>query len=448
MRTLKFGGTSLADADRLRRVARLVCTAARREGVVVVVSALAGVTDSLSTLTDTAAAGSPRGEALSTLATRHLACLDALGGTAEDRRAVRLVLDELEDQLTAIASRGACEGAQRDAVLACGERMSVVLAAAALTMAGVTAQGWDTRHLVVTDSQFGRAGIAWPETRARLRRAWQRTTAGTVPVATGFIGATPDGSTTTLGRGGSDTLASIVAAALDADVVEIWSDVDGVLSAPPASGVKGTTVPHLSYQEAREAARFGAKVLHPDTVAPAARKGIPLAVRNTFRPDGPRTIVGRSAASDGGGARVVTCIEAATLVGLPEGVGCEAPCGGVDALRCEGPAPFPNPWVLLSPLKACPELATRGQLRQGVSAVAVVGDGIAARPEARAALRDALRNARIPVLGSVATRSGASVAIVVPRGMRHEAVRVLHGALVAPQRLAAEAVAEGGENHG
>jgi bifunctional aspartokinase / homoserine dehydrogenase 1 len=448
MRVLKFGGTSVADAERLRRVARLVDSAARCEPVVMVVSALAGVTDTLADLATRAAEGMPHGERLASLIDRHFAALDALEERPDGHDAVRRVLEELDRALSGIGARRACDAAERDALLACGERLSVVLAAAALTAAGFTAVIWDARKLVVTDSRFGRAAVDLPRTWSRLRRAWRHVTVGCVPVAAGFIGADRHGRTTTLGRGGSDTSASVIGAALHADAVEIWTDVDGVLSAPPASSAPGHTLPRLSWEEALQVARFGGKVLHPDTMAPAARAGIPIRVRNTFRPAGPLTVVGPPTRRRWDGALAVTCVESATLVGLPATPERNLLAPALGALPCHGPAPFPHAEVRLAPSELDAALVAAGRVRHGVSVVAVVAEGIAQRPETHLAVREVLRRARIPIVASVDAASSAALAVVVPRGLRHEAVRALHGALVAPLELGRPTAAEGGERHG
>jgi homoserine O-acetyltransferase len=311
-RVMKFGGTSVADAARLQRVAALVREARRNGPVAAVVSALAGVTDALVRLADTAAAGAPWREDLEQLAARHRACATALGAGAATEDALAAVLADLAATLAAIAAAGAAAAA-RDAVLACGERLSLALASAALSAAGLDPEPWDTRTLVVTDSTFGEAAVDADATRTRVAAAWRALRPGATPVATGFIAADREGRTTTLGRGGSDYSASLLAAALDAGCVEIWTDVDGVLSAPPALAA-GRPVPCLSYAEAEQLARYGGKVLHPATMAPAAAAGIPIMVRNTFNPEGPRTLVASRVAAEG--VVAVTAVAAAGLVAV------------------------------------------------------------------------------------------------------------------------------------
>jgi homoserine O-acetyltransferase len=382
-RVLKFGGTSVADAARLRPVAALVRDASRNEPVVVVVSALAGVTDDLARLAEAAAAGQAWQRELERLAGRHRTCSAELGFGETTARALDTVLRELAAALRAIAGARDATAERRDTVLACGERLSLALACAALAAAGLDPAPWDTRRLVVTDSAFGEAAVDVAATRERVASAWRTLRPGATPVATGFIGADREGRTTTLGRGGSDYSASLLAAALDAAAVEIWTDVDGVLSAPPAAQAGGHTVPCLSYDEATQLARFGGKVLHPGTMAPAAAAGIPILVRNTFNPEGPRTLVSSRLTVDG--VVAITTVAAAGLV-------------------------------------------------------AVIGTSLA---PLTLVVQRALHQAGIPVLATVGTGSPHALAVQVPPAAAARAVTVLHETFIAARRSAAAVVAVG-----
>jgi bifunctional aspartokinase / homoserine dehydrogenase 1 len=376
LRVLKFGGSSVADAPRLCQVAAIAAAAARRDRVAVVVSALAGVTDALVRLVGEAAAGRPWRDDLAALAARHRVCAGQLAAGEATDKALASVLAEADAALATIERCGAATGAERDAVLACGERLCLPLAVAGLRAAGLAAVAWDTRELVVTDSGFGEAAVDVATSDVRLAAAWRSLPADAVPVATGFIAADRAGRTTTLGRGGSDYSASLIAAALGADAVEIWTDVDGVLSAPPASGVAGRTLPQLSYAEAAQLAHHGGKVLHPATMAPAARCGIPILVRNTFKPGGDFTVV----------------------AGVP----------GADGV-----------------------VAVSAVAEEGV--VAVIGTSIAALV---LAIQLELSQAGIPVLASVATGSPHVLTVRVPPADVFRAVAVLHGVFVAPPGVA------------
>jgi aspartate kinase len=312
MRVFKFGGTSVGDARAVATVADIIGRhrpaapepAGGADGLVVVVSAMAGVTNRLIAAARAAAAGrvAECRDIKATLLRQHLAVVDALlGGSAEGLEAGGLVEDslhELERLLRSIALLGELTRRGLDVVSAFGERMSVGLVAAVLRRRGVRAQALSAAGLIVTDGNFGAAAPDADATRQRLRGAVPPLLArGVVPVVTGFIAATADGVTTTLGRGGSDFTAAIVGAALDADEVWIWTDVDGILTADPNLVPEARTLAELSYAEAAELAYFGADVLHPKTIGPLVAGGIPLRILNTFNPDGPGTrIVPRPAA--------------------------------------------------------------------------------------------------------------------------------------------------------
>ena len=286
MKVLKFGGSSLLTPERIRGVAAIV-TRARHEGdVAVVVSALGGVTDALLEAAAAAREGGGWDSACDALARRHADAVAALA-SASDQAAVaarvEAVLAELRDLLHGIQLLGETSPRVLDGVAACGERLSVEIVAAALRTEGADAEACDARRLISTDSRFGEARVELEESYGRIRRHFAEERP--LQVVTGFIGASHDGATTTLGRGGSDYTACLLGAALEAAAVEIWTDVDGVMSADPRLVPSSVALAHLSYDELMELSHFGAKVIHPPSVHPARARGIPLVVRNTFRPE-------------------------------------------------------------------------------------------------------------------------------------------------------------------
>ena len=196
----------------------------------------------------------------------------------------------LGDVLRGMAALGEASPRATDRAASYGERASAVLMASALRARGVHAQALDATDLIRTDSAFGAAAVDEARTNAQIQAA-RDARAGVVLVVPGFTGADEAGRTTTLGRGGSDLTASLLGAALDADRIEIWTDVDGMLTADPRLVEDAFSIPQMTYAEAAEMATFGAKVLFPPTMAPALRAGIPIHVRNTFRPDVPGTVV-------------------------------------------------------------------------------------------------------------------------------------------------------------
>ncbi|NOZ94953.1 MAG: aspartate kinase, partial [Acidobacteria bacterium] len=293
---LKFGGTSLADARRLRTAARIARSAAMRTHVVVVVSAMAGVTDALAAAAALASEGdSSWREMLLRLERRHLDALEELGGSRRfplQGRRLRHRLEHLRHMLRAVAGGAGDDATLRVRILASGERLSALLFSAELRRSGPAAPVVDGSELIVTDSSFPEARVDLEATchRACGRLAWP--TPGVIPIVTGFIGADRRGRTTLLGRGASDLSATILGAALGARRVEIWTDVPGVLSAPPRWVPGARTVPYLSREEAGALARWGGKVLHPGTMVPLDGSSIPIIVGNSLDPAAGRTVIG------------------------------------------------------------------------------------------------------------------------------------------------------------
>ena len=295
----KFGGTSVGDADRLAAVAEIIGRQTHR--AVVVVSAMSGVTNQL--IAGGRAAAEGRDGAYRALKAelleRHQAVVDALlptgiprlevGGYVEDR------LHDLERLYRSIAVLGEVTMRGLDTVAAFGEQMSARILAAVLRERGLRAEPVNATQLVVTDAAFGAAKPRLALTRGRLQRTvLPLVERGVIPVVTGFIGATEDGVTTTLGRGGSDYTAAILGYGMDADEVWIWSDVDGILTADPNLVPGARSLDELSYAEAADLAYFGADVLHPKTIGPVVAAGIPLRILNSFRPEQPGTLIVRT----------------------------------------------------------------------------------------------------------------------------------------------------------
>jgi len=295
-RVLKFGGTSVADAAAVERVTGVV----RNHGgprPVVVVSALAGATDTLLAAADAAADGDPRGTepSLDALLERHASIAQQLA-RPEAREAFLSELGTARTEIARLLDRIAREPnrrpALRDEVASYGERLSASLLTAALAGVGVAACHVDSRHCLTTDATHGRANPLLPLTVARTRATLTPLLDhGRVPVLGGYIAATADGITTTLGRGGSDYSAALVGAALDAREIQIWTDVSGVLTADPRVVPGAQTVASLSYAEAAELAYFGAKVLHPRTIQPAMDRDIPVRICNSRAPLDAGTLV-------------------------------------------------------------------------------------------------------------------------------------------------------------
>jgi aspartate kinase len=322
---MKFGGTSVADAEAIRRVCTIVGQQ-RRAAVsrppVVVVSALAGVTDSLLDVARCAERGdTARATAsLTELEARHLAVASAL--TSGTRRDVLLAAarDEFANVGTLVrtlGARGEVSAQSLDAVMATGELVSSRIVAAAIEERGVPATWVDARTVVITNSEHTCAAPNMSATRSRARQCIEPLVqCGIVAVVGGFIGATVQGATTTLGRGGSDWSAAIVGACLAADEIQIWTDVDGMLTADPRVVAAARLVERLSFAEAFELAYFGAKVLHPGTIQSAVVTNIPVRILNSRRPDIAGTLITAEGRPSNGQLAAIACKRDATVVNI------------------------------------------------------------------------------------------------------------------------------------
>ena len=306
MKIMKFGGTSVADRAAIERLIALVRAErqaeAQREGgdargPVVVVSALSGVTDRLLGVAALAGAGDVEGAATSLrdLRARHLAVSAVITDAALRGPVVAALnreFDELERIVHALAVLQEVSPRWLDALAATGEIVSSQIVAAALTSHQLLATWVDARKAVVTDGEHTAAAPLFQETTAALMaHADPALAAGRIPVIGGYVGASAGGVTTTLGRGGSDFSAAIVGACLGASEIQIWTDVDGMLTADPRIVKHPQVVPHLSFAEASELAYFGAKVLHPATIQPAVARNIPVRILNSHRAHARGTLI-------------------------------------------------------------------------------------------------------------------------------------------------------------
>lgn len=333
---MKFGGTSVGDAACIHRVAQIVHDASRDASVVAVVSAMSGVTNRLIEAATRAELGDRDrvAEIFHALRKQHDDVLSAIVRPGEARSQIAKSMGEIFAD-----GERLCEGTALlrelspralDSVSSLGERLSAPLVAGALSELGARSAAVEATELVVTDSYHGGAEPMMRPTRdhsqSRLRPMLE---AEFVPVITGFIGANEQGVLTTLGRGGSDYSATILGAALDADEVIIWTDVDGVLTADPRLVSDARTIPEISYREAAELAYFGAKVLHPKTLRAVMQAGIPIWIRNSFAPERPGTKITPQGRTNSGGVKALTAVKDVALiavggpgiVGVPDVVG-------------------------------------------------------------------------------------------------------------------------------
>jgi aspartate kinase len=297
MIVVKFGGTSVGDADAIRRAAGIVRSRIDRAPVVVV-SALGGATNALIALAEQAAQGQLIGaiRGVEALRERHLAvAAELLEGSPDEADVageLAATFDELASLAEALSVLGHLTPRSLDAIAAKGEQLSSTLVVAAFRHCGLPAELVESSSVMITGDQFGKAEPRTERIAEESQRIFRPLLEqGRVPVVGGFVGATDQKIVTTLGRGGSDFSAALFGAALGADAIEIWTDVDGMLSADPRIVDAAQLIERIRFDEASELASFGAKVLHPSTIAPAVRLGIPVWVLNSRRPEGKGTLI-------------------------------------------------------------------------------------------------------------------------------------------------------------
>jgi len=320
MKVAKFGGTSVGSPEAVRALVEIV--RARGQSVVVV-SAFSGVTDALIGTATAAAARDPSWvKRFEGIGDRHREMLAALAPGAASRETadrIESLLGELLEVLTGIKALRELSARTLDLAMSFGERLSSVVIAAAFRAAGIDACPVDARTLIVAEGDFGNARpVSDATVRATKSRLFPRGdgSAGSspLPIVTGFIASTAAGETVTLGRGGSDYTAAIVGAVLGADEVEIWTDVDGILTADPRKVPDAFSLESLSYEEAMELSHFGAKVIYPPTIQPALERGIPIRILNTFNPAFAGTVIASDAAPSRYPVRGISSIAPTALV--------------------------------------------------------------------------------------------------------------------------------------
>jgi len=459
LQVMKFGGTSVGNADCIRRAAEIVARAAREGSVVAVVSAMGGVTNHLIEAAQASALGdmSAAGYLADTLRQQHQEAIETLIGEGNKRAQLAAELKELIEEVTSLCRGTALlrELTPRtlDAISSVGERLSARVLASALRELGLNAAAVEATELIVTDNHSGRAEPLMLETRERATtRLAPLLAERSVPVVTGFIGATVDGKLTTLGRGGSDYSATILGAALDATEIIIWTDVDGVLTADPGLVPEARTLQEISYNEAAELAYFGAKVLHPKTLRPVSEAGIPVWIRNSFLPERNGTKITATGHPTKRGVKAITAMSNVTLitvggrgiVGLP----------GVAAKTFTAAASAQANVLLISQSSSGNDICfiidsgdaprTVAELRAAfasdlahkevehiivnaeIAIVAVVGERMRGTPGIAGRAFSALGRRGINIIAIAQGSSEYNVSLVVEAGLMREVVQALH----------------------
>ncbi len=460
MQILKFGGTSVGDADRIRQLASIVAAARASDSrLVVVVSAMAGVTNQLLDAVNAAVGGdiAAIADAHAKLRRRHREALARLVAPDAEAPPLMAELDALLDRFARIGEGIALVGElpprARDFIAGLGERLSARLVSAALRGAGIPSAPFDADRLIITDDTFGAAVPDMAATALATREALlPALDAGQTPVVTGFIGATGEGVPTTLGRGGSDYSAGILGAALEADAVVIWTDADGFMTADPRLVPTAQVLAEISYAEAGELAYYGAKVLHPKTLLPLIPKGIPLYVKNSFRPESPGTRVSATTGEWRADIKSVTSIKGLALLtvagrgmlGVP-GIAAKTfaavAAAGVNVLLISQSSSENNLCLMVEAADAEKTRAAlikaltmefhhacveRVDALQPVAIVAVVGAGMRGRPGIAARIFSAVATARVNVIAIAQGSSEINISFVVAEPEAGAAVTAIH----------------------
>ncbi len=456
---MKFGGTSVGDASRIRNVAGIVRDAIYAGDIVVVVSAMAGVTNKLIEAANEAEAGNRArvAEIFDELQTSHSQAACELIPSAFDRniilQKVRILFHEAEALCNSAAAVRKVSPAQRDMIASLGERVCAPLVAAVLADLGVPSESISAVELIVTDANHGGAEPIATATRTlcenRLRPLLGQ---NIVPIVTGYLGASAEGALTTLGRGGSDYSATILGAALDADEVIIWTDVDGVLSCDPKLVPQARTIPEISYLEAADLAYFGAKVLHPKTLHPVMQSDIPVWIRNSFLPERIGTRITPLGLPTFGEVKAVTAICDARLITVSgeisggvadahERASRAVASVGAEAWLVSHSEPGDKICVGIAPAiagKAADALVEEfgDELTQGrfervavhsaISIVTVVGQGLDACSDIAQRLAAALDRDEIDVIAAAIGTSGCNCSIAIDQKDMKAALLAIH----------------------
>lgn len=451
MIVMKFGGTSVGDPERIAHVASLVV---RHDGpVVVVTSAMGGTTDTLLQAGRDAEAGRVDAAlaAVDGLRARH----EAVTKDLATRARLSLLFDGLRDLLRGVGLLREQTARSRALLASFGERLAAPIVAQAIRQAGRGSEDVDARDVVVTNDRYEEAAVLDDLSRARVRSLLlPMVGVDTVPVVTGFIGATAQGTTTLLGRGGSDYSAALFGAWLDADAVWIWTDVDGILSADPRVVPDARPLERVGWREAAEMSYFGAKVVHPKTMLPVMGPGIPLVIRSTFHPDRPGTIIGPETSTAPFGVKTVTATRGQALVTI-EGRGlaglrgaARRILGAAEAARVNvvmiSQASSEQAVTLVVPASGADAIVDalteafelemdRGlveppKVQTGVAVLSAVGEGMAGVPGTSARLFEALGRTGVNVLAIAQGASERSISAAITESDAVRAIRSVHAA--------------------
>jgi aspartokinase/homoserine dehydrogenase 1 len=458
---MKFGGSSVADADRIRGVGDIIIARSKEKPnpPVVVVSAMKGVTDMLLGAARSAEAGKREyKDAIYELMGKHH---DAVKALVTDNSAgasllieVDRLLDELGEILHGVELVRECSPRTKDLVSGFGERLSCRILAAHITDRGADCEAVDAREIIRTDDNHGRAVVDFSVSGKLIRDRLAGRTG--ISVVTGFIASTADGVATTLGRNGSDYTASILGAALDTDAVEIWTDVDGILTADPRIVPNAWVIPEISFQEAMELSYFGAEVIHPYTLIPVMEKDLPVYIKNTLNPLAAGTRISRTAAPKEspitGIASIdnisMITIEGGGMVGMPGIAGrifASVAAAGVNIIMITQASSEHSICLVcrtdeaeraVDLLKRDLSDAIRSRMIRdivittGLEIVAVIGENMKGRVGLSGKLFSALGDAGINILAIAQGSTELNISFVIENSSKTEALGAIHRAFI------------------
>lgn len=459
MFVMKFGGTSVGDARRVRESARIILS--RPGPNVMVVSACGGVTNLLLEAGKAAASGDDdaRSHAVTAIHAKHDNVLAGLGDEqlqSQTRAAVDKLHTSLDSTLDDITTAREFNTTLSDRLVSHGEKIMSTMMSATIRDMGTPSAPVFTDTVLATDGRHGSARPNRELTRERAAELIQpHLDAGTTVVCTGFIGFAPDGTTTTLGRGGSDYSATLLGAALEATEVQIWTDVPGMLSADPRKVSSARVIPEVTYDEAQELAHFGAKVLHPRTIRPAVSAGIPVRILSTFQPTNAGTVVRQGGQNQR--IKATTSLKGLTmltldvpeledLAGVSAAVFYQLHQDQVEIISVQQSSSRRSMTFILDTggegcsiviskiNNAIGDLEAEIDCHDEVAVLAAVGEGAANTSSSLAQLLAVLSRANVPVLNASQQSSNAAMVVVVPEQSADRAVQVVHDGLIGSSR--------------
>lgn len=457
MKVFKFGGSSVGTTERISEILSWFPEAVEKESCqIVIFSALQGVTDQLISMAERAGSGDDSYTTdLGDLENRHIEAVRKLLTTSEQSHAiaaVKFMLNDLEDILQGVYLVKELTPRSMDFITSFGERLSNYIIHMAFKRLGIDCDYLDARSVIVTDDQFGNAEVDMDKTVANIRSLYA--SRQKLQVVTGFIAADENGVTTTLGRGGSDYTASIFAYALEADELQLWTDVDGVLSADPGVVKEAFTMDVISYEEAMELSHFGAKVIYPPTIEPAMSQSIPIRIKNTLNPSFPGTLVGRSDSSREHIIKGISSIDNIALIriqgsglvgleGVAQRIFGALAAGNINIILITQASSEHSVCLAVMPKHAAKarkllqkELRHELEVRlvgdiiieEDLSIIAVVGENMRQTPGIAGRVFQALGRSRINISAIAQGSSELNISAVIKRSDKKKALRVIHEA--------------------